>query len=72
MVDNCCKFDDTVAVEDSIVWVGDVYHIEGYEFYSLGIAFAEGHIQLYFAEGFDFFASKTDKWVLRFVEVFFL
>ena len=30
LVDNCCELDDAVAAEDGIVWVGDVYHIEGY------------------------------------------
>ena len=71
MIDNCRELDEAVAAEDGIVWVGDVYHIEGYELCSLGVAFAKGHIQLYFAEGFDLFASEADKWVLRLVEVLF-
>ena len=71
MIDDCLELDDAVAAEDGIVWVGDVYHIEGYELFSLGVAFAKGHIQLYFGEGFDLFASEADKWVLRLVEVLF-
>ena len=30
LIDNCRKLDDAIAVEDGIVWVDDVYHIEGY------------------------------------------
>jgi len=59
LIDNCRKLDDVVAAEDGIVWVGDIYHIEGYYFCSLCVAFAEGHIQLYFAEGFDFFCLRS-------------
>ena len=29
LIDNCYKLDDAVATEDGIVWVGDIYHIEG-------------------------------------------
>jgi len=36
---------------------------------SLGVAFAKGHIQLYFSEGFDSFAPEANKWVLRLVQV---
>ena len=71
MVDDCYKLDDSITAEDGIVWVCNVYHVEGYKLCSLGVAFAKGYIQLYFAVGFDFFASEADKWVLRFVEVFF-
>ena len=71
MIDNCRKLDDAIAAEDGIVRVGDVHHIESYELCSLGVAFAKGHIQLYFAEGFVLFASEADKWVLRLVEVLF-
>ena len=70
MVDNCCKLDDAVAAKDGIVWVGNVYHVEGYELCSLGVAFAEGHIQLYFAKGFDSFAPEANKRALRLVQVF--
>ena len=69
LIDDCCKLNDTVAAEDSIVWVGYVYHIEGYELCSLGVAFSKGHIQLYFAEGFDSLPPKADEWVLRLVQV---
>ena len=69
MIDNCCKLDDAVAAEDGIVWVGDIYHIEGYYFCSLCVAFTEGHIQLYFAKGLDPFPSESDERVLRFVQV---
>ena len=58
LVDDCCELDDTVAAEDSILWVGNVYHVKGFELYSLSIAFAEGYIQLYFAEGFNSFPPK--------------
>ena len=49
--------------------VGYIHHIEGYELHSLGVAFSEGHIQLYFAEGFDSFPSEADERVLRLVQV---
>ena len=65
LVDNGCELDDTVAAEDGIVWVGYVYHIEGYELCSLGVAFSKGHIQLHFAEGFDLLPPEADEWVLR-------
>ena len=58
LVDNCCELDDAVAAEDGIVWLGYIYHIEGYELCSLGVAFSNGHIQLYFAEGFDLLPPK--------------
>ena len=70
MVDDCCELDDVVAAEDGIVWVGNVYHVKGYELCSLGIAFAKSHIQLYFAKGFDSFAPEANKQVLRLVQVF--
>ena len=69
MINDCRELDDVVAAEDGIVWVGDVYHIEDYELCSLGVAFAKAHIQLYFSEGFDSFASEANKQVLRLVEV---
>ena len=69
MIDDCRGLDDAVAAGDGIVWVGDVYHIEGYEICSLGVAFAKGHIQLYFAEVFDSFAPEANKRVLRLVQV---
>ena len=58
MVDNCYELNDAVAAKDGVVWVGNVYHVKGFELYSLSIAFAEGHIQLYFAEGFNSFPPK--------------
>ena len=49
LIDNCRELNDAVAAEDGIVWVGYSHHVEGYELRSLGVAFSEGHIQLYFA-----------------------
>ena len=69
MIDDCRKPDDAVAAKDGIVWVGNVYHIEGYELCSLGVAFAKSHNQLYLAEGFDFLAPEANKRVLRLVQV---
>ena len=69
MIDDCHKLDDAVATEDGIVWVGYIYDIECYELRSLGVAFSKGHIQLYFAEGFDSLPPKADEWVLRLVQV---
>ena len=65
MIDDCRKLDDVVVAKDGIVWVGYVYHIEGYELCSLGVAFSKGHIQLHFAEGFDLLPPEADEWVLR-------
>ena len=36
-----------------------------------GIAFAEGHVQLDFAEGLDFLSAKADEGILGFVQVLF-
>jgi len=69
LIDHCCELYDVVAAEDGIVRVSNVYHVEGYELCSLGIAFAKGHIQLYFAKGFDSFASEANKQVLSLVQV---
>ena len=69
MIDDCRKPDDAVAAKDGIVWVGNVYHIEGYEVCSLGTAFSEGHVQLHFAEGFDSFAPEANMRVLSLVQV---
>ena len=69
LVDDCRELDDVVVAEDGIVWAGYVYHIESYEPCSLGVTFSKGHIQLYFAEGFDSLPPKADEWVLRLVQV---
>ena len=71
LIDDCLELNDGVVTEDNIVWVGDVYHIKGYELCSLGVAFAKGHIQIYFAEGFDSFSPKANKWVLGVLQVLF-
>jgi len=42
LIDDCRELDNTVAAEDGIVWVSDVYHIEGYNLCSLGVAFEKG------------------------------
>ena len=65
LIDDCRELDDGVAAEDGIVWLSDVYNIEGYELCSLGVAFSKGHIQLHFAEGFDLLPPEADEWVLR-------
>ena len=58
MIDYCHELDDGVATEDGIVWVGNVHHIEGYELRSLGVPFAEGHIQFDFPRASIFFPLK--------------
>ena len=40
LINDCRKLDDAVADEDGIVWVSYIYHIEGYEFRSLGVSFS--------------------------------
>ena len=71
MIDDCRGLDDAVAGKDGIVWVVNAYHVEGYKLCSLGVAFAKGYIQLYFAQDFDSFAPEANKRVLRLVQVLF-
>ena len=55
---HCRELDDAVAAEDGVVWVGNVYHVEGYKLCSLGVAFAKGYIQLYFSRASIFLPPK--------------
>ena len=70
-MNHCCKFDQSVTVEDSVVGVVDVHHIEGYFFGSLRCPFAERDIELYLAKSFDPFSSEADERVVRLLQSFF-
>ena len=61
LIDDCLELDDGVVTEDSIVWVGDAYHIKGYELCSLGVPFTESHVQFNFSEGLNFLPSKANE-----------
>ena len=71
LVDDSPKLDDGVAAEDGVVWVADVYHIEGYGLRPLSIAFAKCHIQLNFVDGLNFLATEADERVLRLEQILF-
>jgi hypothetical protein len=70
-MDDRREIDDGVAVEDGVVRVVDVYHVEGYGLRPLCIPFVEGHVQLGFAEGLDFLSPKAYERVLGLVQVLF-
>ena len=67
LVNDSPELDDGAEAEDGVVWVADVYHIECYCFRPLRTSFAECHIQLYFADGLDLFATEADNGVLGLV-----
>ena len=71
LIDDCLELDDGVVTEDSIVWVGDAYHIKGYELCSLDVPFTESHVQFNFSEGLDFLPSEANEGVLGFMQVLF-
>ena len=70
-MDDRHEIDDGVAVEDGVVRVVDVYHVEGYGLRPLCIPFVEGHVQLSFAEGLDFLSPDAYERVLGLVQVLF-
>ena len=67
LVNDSPELDDGAEAEDGVVWVADVYHIECYCFRPLRTSFAECHIQLYFADGLNLFATEADNGVLGLV-----
>ena len=67
LVNDSPELDDGAEAEDGVVWVADIYHIEGYGLRPLSIAFAKCHVQLNFVDGLNFLVTEADEGLLRLV-----
>ena len=48
------------SAKDGIVWVVEVYYVEGHVFCSCIFLASEGHWQGYFSQSINFLSSKTN------------